>query len=98
VKKPQRKKTLGKRPPLSRKPKVMTRELLLKHTEYDPKGAEEFVALLRQLRHNRPLTALKHRKKVILVDTDVVSYLPTRQGRRSTSGGQTSWYFVRNAR
>jgi hypothetical protein len=66
VKKLQRKKTLaashGKRPPLSRKPKLMTRELLLKHTEYDPKGAEEFVALLRQLRHNRLLPALKHRK------------------------------------
>jgi hypothetical protein len=67
VKNLQRNKTLaasnGKRPPLSRKPKLMTRELLLRHTEYDPKGAEEFVALLRQLRHNRPLTALKHRKK-----------------------------------
>jgi len=42
---------------------LMTRELLLKDTEHDPKGAEEFVALLRQLRHNRPLTALKQRKK-----------------------------------
>ena len=67
MKKLQRKKTLaasnGKHPPLSRKPKLMTRELLLKNTEYDPKGAEEFVALLRQLRHNRPLTALKRRKK-----------------------------------
>jgi len=67
VKKLQGKKTLaasnGKRPALSRKPKLMTRELLLKNTEHDPKGTEEFVALLRQLRHNRPLTALKHRKK-----------------------------------
>jgi len=67
VKKLQLKKTLaasnGKRPPLLRKPKLMTRELLLKYTEDDPKGAEEFVALLRQLRHNRPLTALKDRKK-----------------------------------
>jgi hypothetical protein len=41
----------------------MTRELLLKDTEYDPKDAEEFVSLLRQLRHNRPLTALQYRKK-----------------------------------
>jgi len=53
----------GKLQSLSRKPKLMTRELLLKHAAYDPKGAEEFVALLRQLRHNRPLTAPKHRKK-----------------------------------
>jgi hypothetical protein len=67
VKNLQRKKTVaasnGKRPPLSRKPKLMTRELLLRYTEHDPKGAEEFVALLRQLRHNRPPNALKHRKK-----------------------------------
>ena len=41
----------------------MTRELLLEHAEYDPKGAEEFVALMRQLRHNRPLTTLERRKK-----------------------------------
>jgi len=36
----------------------VTREQLLKHTEHDPEGAEEFVALLHDLRRLRASAAL----------------------------------------
>ena len=80
----------GKRPALSRKAKLMTRELLLKNTEHDPKGTEEFVGSTAPTAAQPSTGRAKTSQKVILIDTDVVSYLFLR-GTHSPRPWQHAW-------